>query len=69
MTFGAHIVTDRARDRVILTDGKGRPIERPDPLLTGAAIEEKIAWLRARATYQDRIHDVANRAFVQGFKV
>ncbi len=52
----------------ILTDGKGRPIEYPDPPPAGATIEEFITWLRARAAYQDRIHDVANRAFARVFE-
>jgi hypothetical protein len=51
----------------ILTDGKGRPIKWPEPLSEGASIEDRIARLRACNDYQDRVNDVANRAFSRSF--
>jgi len=54
----------------ILTYEDGRPIEgAPEPLPPGASIEGRIAWMRARAAYADRVTDVANRAFDARFRV
>lgn len=53
----------------IYTYEDGRPIPghpgEPPPL--DADIETKIAWMRARNDYQDRVTDVANRAFADQF--
>ena len=53
---------------MILLDGKGRLIARPLPPQERASIEDKIAFLRARAEWSDRISDVANRAFDRQFR-
>ncbi len=47
-------------DPMILTDGQGRPIEKPT---LGPGIEATIAYLRARAAWADRVADIANEAF------
>lgn len=47
----------------ILTDGSGRPIERPDP----KDYKTTTDFLRAFSAYKDRISDIANRAFDEKF--
>ena len=51
----------------ILTDGNGRPFDKPDPPTKGAPIQETIAWIRAMHEYNDRVTDCANRAFTDAF--
>ena len=51
----------------ILTDGNGRPFEKPLPPADDAPIEEKIAWIRATHDYNDRVTDCANQAFADAF--
>ena len=52
----------------ILTDGTGRPIERPSAPPPSASIEEKIVYVHAWHAYTDAVTDCANRAFHKGFK-
>jgi len=56
-------------NRTILTDGTGRPFARPEKPAAGAAIAEKIAYLRAVHAYNDRVADCANAAFTKAFSV
>lgn len=52
----------------ILTDAEGRPIPgRPPPLKPGATYKEWLVWVRAERAWKDRVTDVANGAFTQGF--
>jgi hypothetical protein len=51
----------------ILTNSHGVPFEKPEPPAPDADIEEKIAYLRARSTYNDAIANCANAAFTAGF--
>ncbi len=53
---------------MILTDGQGHPIPRPDPPPREAPIETWIAYLRDFARYKDRISDIASAAFDAGFR-
>ena len=53
---------------MILTDGRGRPIDPPEPPAPDAPIEETVAYLRAYAAYKDRVADIANRAFDEAFR-
>lgn len=50
---------------MILTDGQGRPIERPDP----SDFESTVDYLRAFSAYRDKISDIANRAFDAQFRL
>lgn len=53
----------------IYTYGDGRPVEgRPEPLGDGATTEDRIAYIRARNAYADRVADLSNVAFVDHFK-
>lgn len=52
----------------IVTDGKGRPFERPEPPPKDAGIEVKIAFIRAMHEYNDRVTDRANKAFAAEFR-
>ena len=52
----------------IYTDANGRPIERPEPPPIGASIEDKIAYMRAKAAWNDKISSTANAAFVAAFR-
>jgi hypothetical protein len=47
----------------ILTDGRGRPIEKPTAPPEGCSFDDKVAYLRAMAAYADKVGDVANEAF------
>ena len=51
----------------IYTDAKGRPIPCPEAPPKDASTKDFIAYLRAKAEYQDRVTDIANRAFTEGF--
>jgi len=51
----------------ILTDANGKPFEKPEAPAKDAPIEEKIAWLRAMATYNNNVTNAANRAFAEQF--
>lgn len=53
---------------LILTDGRGVPIERPNLPLPGSSIEEKISYLRGVAAWFDRINDTAHTAFDRRFR-
>lgn len=53
----------------IYTYADGTPIEgNPGPVPQDADIETKIAWMRARSAFRDKVTDVANRAFDQEFR-
>ena len=54
---------------MILTDKHGRPIEPPTPPGPRAGIEKTIAYIRALHAYNDRVADLANRAFAERFSV
>ncbi len=51
----------------ILTDEHGRPIERPERPGYDASFEERTAYLEAMYAYNDKITDLANRAFAKSF--
>ena len=53
---------------MIYTDEHGRPFERPEPPAADATIDVKIAYLRARAAYNDAIASCANKAFSSAFR-
>jgi hypothetical protein len=53
---------------MILTDASGRPLEKPEPPSVDAPIDEKIAYLRAHAAYNDAVSSAANRAFAKAFR-
>jgi hypothetical protein len=53
---------------MILTDASGRPFEKPEPPSADATIDEKIAYLRAHAAYNDAVSSAANRAFDKAFR-
>jgi hypothetical protein len=53
---------------MILTDAHGRPLAEPEPLPPNATIDEKIAWIRARARWHDQIAATANEAFSKAFR-
>ncbi len=53
---------------LILTDGRGVPVERPELPLAESSIEQRIAYLRNRAAWVDRINDIANGAFDRQFR-
>lgn len=50
-------------DDFILTDGKGRPIEKPDR----EEFSDPVTYLRAVWAWQDKVHDIANKAFGDQF--
>jgi len=53
----------------IYTYGDGRPIEgRPDPLPENPTAEERRDHRRAWWEYEDRVRDVASRAFADQFR-
>lgn len=52
----------------IYTDAQGRPFDQPEPPARDASIEDKIAYLRARAAWSDAITDCANTAFDKQLK-
>jgi len=52
----------------ILTDAKGRPVERPERPARDASLADRLAFIRAMNAYHDRVHDLANRAFAKAFK-
>lgn len=52
---------------VILTDGDGRPFERPESPAPDAPIEERIAYIRAVHRFNDAVTDCANKAFSKAF--
>ena len=52
---------------MILTDAKGRPVPKPEPPAEDAGVEETIAYIRAVHAYNDRVSDIANRAFAEAF--
>lgn len=49
----------------IYTDADGHPIERPDP----AAFRDPLAYATALYAYNDRIADIANKAFDRQFRI
>jgi hypothetical protein len=51
----------------IVTDAHGKPVERPEVPAQTATIEERIAYMRALAAYNDRVADLANAAFTRRF--
>jgi hypothetical protein len=53
---------------MILTDGSGRPFDRPEPPASGAPIDDVLAWMRALASFNDAVRACACRAFDAGFK-
>lgn len=53
---------------MILTDAKGRPIPRPEPPPVSAGVDERVAYVRAMAAYNDRVADIANLAFYTAFR-
>ena len=53
---------------MVLTRSNGRPIERPIPPPAGAPLDAKLAYLRALWAFNDEVGNVANAAFVEGFK-
>lgn len=55
-------------ERIILTDGRGRPIEPPEPPPKDASTAEFLAYLRAWREFQDRVTEVANHAFDDAFR-
>jgi hypothetical protein len=54
--------------RAILTDGRGRPIERPESPAPGATLEDCLAYIRAVHAYNDQVADLANGAFDVAFR-
>ena len=50
---------------VILTDGQGRPFDRPDPLPENPTAEDRARYIRQRNEYFDQVHDCANSAFAE----
>lgn len=52
----------------ILTTADGRPIERPVSPGPNSTSEQKAAYMRAVWAYNDRVADVANAAFTEGFR-
>lgn len=49
---------------MILTDGAGRPIERP----RRADFETDLEFVRAYHAWKDRVTEIANRAFDAAFR-
>lgn len=49
---------------VILTDGEGRPLERP----RREDFEDVVEYIRAVHAFNDRVTHVANQAFTEGFR-
>jgi hypothetical protein len=52
----------------ILTRGDGTPFERPEKPPADATIEDRIAYMRALAAYNDAVAAYANEAFARSFK-
>lgn len=50
---------------MILIDKCGRPIAKPDAPDPDASIADKIAYIRARNAWADRVADIANKAFAK----
>ena len=48
---------------VILTDGHGRPLDRPEP----EQFDSTLAFIRALHAYNDRVTDLANSSFAEAF--
>ena len=48
----------------ILTDAQGRPMPRPER----ADYPDAISWMRAFWAWKDRVAEVANRGFAEGFR-
>lgn len=53
---------------MILTDKHGRPIAKPDVPDPSSSIEDRIAYIRARDAWADRVADIANKAFSEGLR-
>lgn len=53
---------------VILTDAQGRPIPRPERQDFPSGVEGTVAYMRAMHDWSDSVHEIANQAFVQGWK-
>lgn len=53
--------------RHVLTTDDGTVLERPEAPASDAPIDEKIAYQRAVAEFNDRVAETANRAFERAF--